>query len=569
MQNNGSLMIVEAFKEEGVEVVFGYPGGAVLNIYDEIYKQHYFRHIMARHEQGAVHSADGYARSSGKTGVAIVTSGPGFTNAITGIATAYTDSIPLVIISGQVPMAMIGTDAFQEIDAVGISRSCTKHNYLVKSVKDLPRVLKEAFYVAKTGRPGPVLVDIPKDISAAVGEFNYLQTIEMQTYKPHTKANYRQLVKVAELIKDAKKPLFYLGGGVVLSGAADVFRALSAQTAIPAVETLMARGVLPFNNESLLGMVGMHGSYAANMAMSEADLIIALGARFDDRVTAKLEEFARAATIIHIDIDPSNIGKIVKAHLHIVADLKDALDGLLGLLSDYDAAKIASWLEKLHNYSSVYPLSYENTGAGAPLKPQFVIEQTAKILGENAIVVTDVGQHQMWAAQFFPFMRARQFITSGGFGTMGFGFSAALGAKVANPHAPVVNFTGDGSILMNSQEMMTAVAEGIPVINVILNNNYLGMVRQWQTLFYESRFSSTVLDAQPDFIKLAQSYGGVGYKVLTAQDLSSALEDALRQNKPCFIDVAVDRNENVLPMVPVGGTLYNMILDDKEGRGSS
>lgn len=569
MQINGSLMIVEAFKEEGVEVVFGYPGGAVLNIYDEIYKQHYFRHIMARHEQGAVHSADGYARSSGKTGVAIVTSGPGFTNAITGIATAYTDSIPLVVISGQVPMAMIGTDAFQEIDAVGISRSCTKHNYLVKSVKDLPRILKEAFYVAKTGRPGPVLVDVPKDISAAVGEFKYPQTIEMQTYKPHTKANYRQLVKVAELIKDAKKPLFYLGGGVVLSGAVDVFRALSAQTAIPAVETLMARGVLPFNNESLLGMVGMHGSYAANMAMSEADLIIALGARFDDRVTAKLEEFARAATIIHIDIDPSNIGKIVKAHLPIVADLKDALDGLLGLLADYDAAKIASWLEKIHNYSSVYPLSYENTGAGAPLKPQFVIEQTAKILGDDAIVVTDVGQHQMWAAQFFPFTRARQFITSGGLGTMGFGFPAALGAKVANPHAPVVNFTGDGSILMNSQEMMTAVAEGIPVINVILNNNYLGMVRQWQTFFYESRFSSTVLDAQPDFIKLAQSYGGAGYKVLTAQDLSSALEDALRQNKPCFIDVAVDRNENVLPMVPVGGTLYNMILDDKEGRGRS
>lgn len=562
MELSGSLMVIEALKEEKVDVIFGYPGGAVLNIYDEIYKQDYFKHILTRHEQAAIHAADGYARASGRTGVAIVTSGPGFTNAVTGLATAYTDSIPMVVISGQVPTTMIGTDAFQEIDAVGISRPCTKHNYLVRNAAELPRILKEAFYVASTGRPGPVLVDIPKDVTAEIAEFNYPREVKMATYKPTTKGNPRQLKKAVEAIKRAEKPLFYVGGGVVLANAVEDFRELIANTTIPVVETLMARGCLRHDDKALLGMLGMHGTYAANMAMSETDLIIALGARFDDRVTGKLSEFAKHAEIIHVDIDPSSISKIVDVDYPIVGDLKNVIHELVPMLKDYNKDSIEDWIGRLENYNKIHPLGYKENGK--TIKPQWVIEKVGELFKEKCVVTTDVGQHQMWTAQFFPFVNKRQLVTSGGLGTMGFGFPAALGAKKAMEDKIVVNFTGDGSFQMNTQEMMTAVIEKIPVINIILNNNYLGMVRQWQTFFYEDRLSETVLEAQPDFVKLAEAYGGIGYRVDTKEDFEKALLDAVEKNQPAIIDVVVDRNENVLPMVPAGGTLYNMILEYKD-----
>lgn len=563
MQLNGSEMIIHALKNEGVKVVFGYPGGAALNIYDEIYKQNFFEHILTRHEQAAIHAADGYARASGEVGVAIVTSGPGFTNAVTGIATAYMDSIPLVIISGQVPTTLIGTDAFQEIDAVGISRPCTKHNFLVKSIEELPRILKEAFYIARSGRPGPVHIDLPKDISATVGEFNYPNEIKLQTYKPTYKGNPRQIKKVAQAILESKKPLLYIGGGCVASKSSNLIREFCEITHIPVVETLMARGVMPYNHPDLLGMVGMHGSYVANMAMSETDLIIALGARFDDRVTGKLSEFAKYAQIVHIDIDPSSISKIVDVTYPIVGDVSSVLEELLGLIkNDFEVKNILPWKETLERYNKLHPLSYEDSQE--VLKPQWIIKKVGEILGNEALISTDVGQHQMWAAQFYPFNFPRQFITSGGLGTMGFGLPAAMGAKKAFPQKVSINITGDGSILMNIQELMTCSVYNIPVINIILNNNYLGMVRQWQTFFYENRYSNTNLEIQPDFIKLAESFGGVGFVVNTKDEFVESLNKAINSNKSALLDVRIDRYENVLPMVPTGGALFNMMLEYKE-----
>lgn len=563
MQLNGSEMIIHALKNEGVKVVFGYPGGAALNIYDEIYKQNFFEHILTRHEQAAIHAADGYARASGEVGVAIVTSGPGFTNAVTGIATAYMDSIPLVIISGQVPTTLIGTDAFQEIDAVGISRPCTKHNFLVKSIEELPRILKEAFYIARSGRPGPVHIDLPKDISATVGEFNYPNEIKLQTYKPTYKGNPRQIKKVSQAILESKKPLLYIGGGCVASKSSNLIREFCEITHIPVVETLMARGVMPYNHPDLLGMVGMHGSYVANMAMSETDLIIALGARFDDRVTGKLSEFAKYAQIIHIDIDPSSISKIVDVTYPIVGDVSSVLEELLGLIkNDFEVKNILPWKETLERYNKLHPLSYEDSQE--VLKPQWIIKKVGEILGNEALISTDVGQHQMWAAQFYPFNFPRQFITSGGLGTMGFGLPAAMGAKKAFPKKVSINITGDGSILMNIQELMTCSVYNIPVINIILNNNYLGMVRQWQTFFYENRYSNTNLEIQPDFIKLAESFGGVGFVVNTKDEFVESLNKAINSNKSALLDVRIDRYENVLPMVPTGGALFNMMLEYKE-----
>lgn len=563
MQLNGSEMIIHALKNEGVKVVFGYPGGAALNIYDEIYKQNFFEHILTRHEQAAIHAADGYARASGEVGVAIVTSGPGFTNAVTGIATAYMDSIPLVIISGQVPTTLIGTDAFQEIDAVGISRPCTKHNFLVKSIEELPRILKEAFYIARSGRPGPVHIDLPKDISATVGEFNYPNEIKLQTYKPTYKGNPRQIKKVAQAILESKKPLLYIGGGCVASKSSNLIREFCEITHIPVVETLMARGVMPYNHPDLLGMVGMHGSYVANMAMSETDLIIALGARFDDRVTGKLSEFAKYAQIVHIDIDPSSISKIVDVTYPIVGDVSSVLEELLGLIkNDFEVKNILPWRETLERYNKLHPLSYEDSQE--VLKPQWIIKKVGEILGNEALISTDVGQHQMWAAQFYPFNFPRQFITSGGLGTMGFGLPAAMGAKKAFPKKVSINITGDGSILMNIQELMTCSVYNIPVINIILNNNYLGMVRQWQTFFYENRYSNTNLEIQPDFIKLAESFGGVGFVVNTKNEFAESLNKAINSNKSALLDVRIDRYENVLPMVPTGGALFNMMLEYKE-----
>jgi acetolactate synthase, large subunit, biosynthetic type len=561
---SGSRMVMEALREEGVETVFGYPGGAALNIYDETYKQSYFKHVLTRHEQAAVHAADGYARASGKVGVAFVTSGPGFTNAVTGLATAYSDSIPLILISGQVPTSLIGTDAFQEIDAVGISRPCVKHNYLVRSIEELPRILKEAFYIARSGRPGPVHVDIPKDITAAVGDFDYPTEIKMPTYKPTYKGNAKQIKKALEVIAEAKRPLLYLGGGVVAANASELVRKFSAKTGIPAVETLMGLGVLAHEDKNLLSMVGMHGSYAANMAMSETDLIIALGVRFDDRVTGKLSEFAKHAKIIHVDIDPSSISKIVNAHFPIVGDLNCVLEEMVEKVT-VNEQNLTAWREILARYDALNPLDYKDSDE--IIKPQWVVCETAKILkesGKDAVIATDVGQHQMWVAQFYPFDRPRQLITSGGQGTMGFGLPAAIGAKNAMPESTVVNFTGDGSILMNIQELMTATEIDKPVINIILNNNFLGMVRQWQTFFYGERYSSTDLSLQPDFAKIAEGFGGAGFVCRTKDEFRSALKEAMTCGKTAVLDVRVDRFEDVLPMVPAGAAIYNMILKSKE-----
>jgi acetolactate synthase-1/2/3 large subunit len=556
-------MVIEALRKENVTVVFGYPGGAIMNVYDEVYKQDYFQHILTRHEQAAIHAADGYARSSGDVGVAFVTSGPGFTNAVTGLATAYMDSVPLVVISGQVPITMIGTDAFQEIDAVGISRPCVKHNYLVKDIKDLPRILKEAFYIARTGRPGPVHVDLPKDISAQIGKFEYPDSIKMQTYKPNYKGNARQIKKAVSAIAESKRPVLYVGGGAISSNASELIRKFAKLTGIPAVETLMARGVMGDENPLLLGMLGMHGCYSANMAMSEADLMIAFGPRFDDRVTGKLSEFAKHAKIIHVDIDPSSIGKLVDVDFPIVGDLKNVIEAMMPLAKDkIDSDKYKTWRDLLNRYNEIHPLKYEDSDA--VLKPQWVIERVGEVLGDKAFITTDVGQHQMWSAQFYPFSFPRQFVTSGGLGTMGFGLPAALGVKRANPDKVSINFTGDGSILMNIQELMTAVESNIPVVNIILNNQYLGMVRQWQTFFYDKRYSSTDINAQPDFVKLAESFGALGMRVKTKEEFDKALDEAIKSDKVVFIDVNVDRLENVLPMVPAGGTLYNMMLEYKE-----
>lgn len=563
MKMSGAQMVCEALIAEGVTTVFGYPGGAIMNIYDAIYKQDGFEHILTRHEQAAVHAADGYARATGKVGVAMVTSGPGFTNAVTGIATAFTDSIPLVVISGQVPLSLIGTDGFQEIDAVGISRPCTKHNYLVNSLEELPRILKEAFYIASSGRPGPVLVDVPKDITAEMGEFIYPKEVHIPTYKPSYKGNDRQIKKAVEAIMESKKPLLYLGGGVILSNAGELVKEFANLTQIPAVETLMARGIMGYDNPLLLGMPGMHGNYSSNMAMSETDLIISLGARFDDRVTGKLSEFAKYADIIHVDIDPANIGKIVDVDYPIVGSVADVLEKMTSLLKHHvNPDRYQPWREILTRYNELHPLKYEDSDE--VLKPQWVIQRVGELVGKDAVITSDVGQHQMWAAQFYPFDRPRQWINSGGLGTMGFGFPAAMGAKKGVPDKVVINFTGDGSILMNMQELVTASEYKIPVINIILNNHFLGMVRQWQTFFYDKRYSATDLSFQPNFKALAEACGGIGYDVTTKKEFDEALADAIKQNRVCFMNVIISRFENVLPMVPAGGALYNMLLEHKD-----
>jgi acetolactate synthase-1/2/3 large subunit len=564
MQISGAQMVIEALIAENVDTVFGYPGGAIMNVYDEIYKQDGFEHILTRHEQAALHAAEGYSKASGKVGVAMITSGPGFTNAVTGLADAYMDSIPMVVISGQVPMSLIGTDAFQEIDAVGISRSCTKHNYLVTDANDLARILKEAFYIASSGRPGPVHVDIPKDVTAQIAEFDYSKPVELETYKPNTKGNTRQIKKAVEAMAKAKRPLFYLGGGIINSNASKQVREFVKMTQIPAVETFMARGTLSYDDPMLISMLGMHGSYAANMAMSETDLVIALGARFDDRVTGKLSEFAKNADVIHVDIDPASISKLVNANYPIVGDVKIVVEAMIELASQQiNPAKYVPWVDTINNFDKLHPLRYNEDSDR--IKPQWVIERIGELLGDDANITTDVGQHQMWSAQFYPFTRARQFISSGGLGTMGFGFPAAIGVKRADMDRVSINVTGDGSILMNIQELMTAVEKKLPVINVILNNNFLGMVRQWQTLFYDKRHSETDLSAQPDFVKVAESFGGIGYRVKTKEEFDAALKDAVEKNIVAIIDVQVHRMENVLPMVPAGGSLFNMmLLENKE-----
>ncbi|AXH09807.1 acetolactate synthase, large subunit, biosynthetic type [Malaciobacter halophilus] len=558
MKMTGAKMVIESLHQEGVKTVFGYPGGAIMNVYDEIYKQNYFEHILNRHEQASIHAAEGYARSTGKVGVAIVTSGPGFTNAVTGLATAYMDSIPLVVISGQVPTAIIGTDGFQEIDAVGISRPCTKHNYLVNKIEDLPRIIKEAFHIASTGRPGPVHIDIPKDITAQVANFEYPKEVNLPTYKPTVKYNKRQLKKAMTAISKAKKPLLYVGGGAILANCGHEIREFAKKANIPVVETLMARGIMGHDNPLLIGMLGMHGEFAANMAAYETDLLISLGARFDDRVTGRLDEFASKAKVIHVDIDPATIEKLVKADYPIVGDLKVTVEGMLSTLGEFELNDYSNWVALLNEYREKEPLRYIDSNT--VIKPQWPIQRVGEILGSKAIVSTDVGQHQMWTAQFYPFSFPRQFITSGGLGTMGFGLPAAMGVAKGNPDKVSINFSGDGSILMNIQELMTCVESNLPVITIILNNNYLGMVRQWQTMFYENRLSETDLSMQPDFKMLIEAFGGIGYRVTTKDEFDKALKDAVDKKKPAMIEVIVERNEEVLPMVPNGHALNEMTL---------
>ncbi len=558
MKMNGAKMVTESLKEEGVEVVFGYPGGAIMNVYDEIYKQSFFQHILTRHEQAAIHAAEGYAKSTGKVGVAIVTSGPGFTNAVTGLADAYMDSIPIVVISGQVPTSIIGTDGFQEIDAVGISRPCTKHNYLVNKIEDIPRIMKEAFHIASTGRPGPVHVDIPKDITAKISNFEYPKEVNIPTYKPTVKYNKRQLKKAMEAIASSKKPLLYVGGGAILANCSSEIREFAKMVNIPVVETLMARGVMGHTNDLLIGMLGMHGEFAANMAAHDTDLLISLGARFDDRVTGRLDEFAKKARVIHIDIDPASIGKLVDTNFPIVGDLKVTVAGMIEAVKDMEFNDFSNWVSLLRDYKKKEPLKYNDSAT--VLKPQWVIQRVGQLLGENAIISTDVGQHQMWTGQFYPFSFPRQFNTSGGLGTMGYGLPAAMGVARGNRDKISINFTGDGSILMNIQELMTCVESNLPVINIILNNNYLGMVRQWQTLFYENRLAETDLSVQPDFVKLVEAFGGIGYRVTTKEEFDKALNDAIEKKKVAMIEVIISRDEIVLPMVPNGHALNEMTL---------
>ena len=564
MERTGAYILLESLKREGVDILFGYPGGAVIDIYDELPRHPEIRHILTRHEQGAVHAADGYARASGKVGCCLVTSGPGATNTVTGIATAYADSIPLVVITGQVPTQLIGNDAFQEVDIVGITRPCTKHNFLVKDVKKLALTIRQAFYLARSGRPGPVLVDLPKDIVQATAEFLWPDEVSMRSYNPTYKPNVNQLRRAAELLAEAQRPVLLCGGGVVMADAATEATALARELRIPVTATLMGLGAFPATDELFLGMVGMHGTYAANLAINNADLVICAGARFDDRVTGKIAAFAPKARIVHIDIDPTSIRKNVQVDIPVVGDCKLALTGILDICRskypDKDwAMQHALWLKDVASWKKSKPLSYQPSEGGA-IKPQEVIEALRELTRGDAIIATEVGQHQMWAAQYYEFTKPRTLLTSGGLGTMGYGFPAAIGAQLALPDRMVIAVAGDGSLQMNIQELATAVANKLPVKVIILNNRHLGMVRQWQELFYGGNYSSTNMEAQPDFVRLAEAYGAEGYRIERAEDLLPELEKALSTPNPAFVDVRVEREENVYPIVPAGAALDEMLL---------
>ncbi|GIX46161.1 MAG: acetolactate synthase [Candidatus Tectimicrobiota bacterium] len=557
----GAEIFVQSLLREGVDTIFGHPGGAILPINDALYDSP-IRHILTRHEQGAVHMAEGYARATGRPGVVLVTSGPGGTNVVTGLTNAFMDSTPIVVFTGQVPTPVIGNDAFQEADIVGITRSCTKHNYLVKDVRDLARIIKEAFYIARTGRPGPVLVDIPKDVSMSECEFVYPESVHLRGYKPTIVGHAGQIRRAAEMIAQAQRPVIYAGGGVIHAGASEELRTLAELTVIPVTCTLMGLGGFPGVHELWLGMLGMHGTVAANMAMNDADLVIAIGARFDDRVTGNLEEFCVGAKFIHIDIDPSSIGKNVRVDLPIVGDAKHCLQRLLQELRSIDKdwkAAHADWLAQIAAWQAKYPLRYHQEPEGE-LLPQFVCEQIYEVTQGEAIITTEVGQHQMWAAQYYHFMRPRQFITSGGLGTMGFGFPAAIGAQVAYPDALVIDIAGDGSFQMTMQELATAVQYDLPVIVAILNNHSLGMVRQWQQFFYGGRYADSSLEVSPDYVKLAEAFGAVGLRATRPEEVRPVLEKAIRLRRPTVIDFVVKTDENVFPMIPAGGSIKDMLL---------
>jgi acetolactate synthase-1/2/3 large subunit len=551
----GARQVVESLINENVEYLFGYPGGVVIPIFDELYDTD-INFVLTRHEQGAIHAADGYARATGKPGVCIATSGPGATNLITGLATAHMDSIPMVVLTGQVSTEMIGNDAFQEADVTGITRPVTKHNYLVQDIKDLARTIKEAFYIATTGRPGPVLVDIPVNISNADGEYDYDFDIDIRGYKPVYDGHPIQIKKAAELIKKSKRPVIYSGGGVVLSDASEELRTLVEKTQIPITTTLLGLGAYPETDPLSLEMLGMHGTYYANHMVNESDLLIAIGARFDDRVTGKISEFIPHAKVIHIDIDPASVSKNVDVDIPIVGDCKKVLQELNAIV---EAPQIDEWIAEGKAVKESHPLFYNKDADD--IKPQHVIERIYDLTKGDAVICTEVGQHQMWAAQYYKYTRPRTFISSGGLGTMGFGLPAAIGAQLGVPGKKVINIAGDGSIQMNIQELIVAVQFKLPVVVAILNNGFLGMVRQWQQLFYDKRYSSTCIKAAPDFVKLAEAYGALGIRVEKKEDVDEAIKTALAQtDRPVIIDFLVSPEENVYPFVPAGKTVKDTIM---------
>ncbi|MPV85486.1 biosynthetic-type acetolactate synthase large subunit [Ostreibacterium oceani] len=556
----GAEMVVRSLQLEGVKYVFGYPGGAILHVYDELFKQDAVEHILVRHEQAATHAADGYARATGKPGVALVTSGPGITNAITGIATAYMDSVPMIVISGQVPSQLIGTDAFQEVDAIGITRPCVKHSYLVKDIRELPETMKKAFHIATTGRPGPVHIDLPKDVSGAEGVFDYPDRVEMRSYNPNTQGHRKQIVKAVELLKTAKRPMVYTGGGVVQGNASDLMRQVIKRYQLPITNTLMGLGSEAADSPNFLGMLGMHGTYEANMAMHHCDVLFAVGARFDDRITGKIEKFCPHAKIIHIDVDPSSISKIIKVDVPIVGDVRVVLEKFLEAMNaSAETPDYSNWWQQIREWQAVDSLYYDNSDT--VIKPQYVMQVLHRLTGGNAIVTSDVGQHQMWAAQYYGFQSPRKWINSGGLGTMGFGYPAAIGAKLACPDEEVFCVTGEGSIQMMLQEMSTALQYHVPTNIICLNNMYLGMVRQWQEFFYDKRYSMSYMDALPDFVKLAESYGHVGMKIERPSDVEGALKEAIAlKDRTVFLDFITDQNENVFPMIPSGAGHHEMLL---------
>lgn len=563
MELTGAEIFVECLKAEGVETIFGYPGGAVLHIYDALYKEaEHVNHILVRHEQAAVHAAEGYAKATNRPGVVLVTSGPGATNAVTGIADAYMDSVPLVVFTGQVPRHLIGNDAFQEVDIVGITRPCVKHNFLVTDVKDLALTVKKAFYIASTGRPGPVLVDIPKDITAARCEFEYPKDISIRSYNPTVKGNKRQIRRAIDLMLESKRPILYTGGGVVLSGGAAELTQLARELKFPVTNTLMGLGAYPATDPLFVGMLGMHGTYEANHAMHQSDLVIAIGARFDDRVTGNIEKFCPHAKIIHVDIDPASISKNVKVDIPIVGDVKRVLGDLLEELhsrKDWQTADLSAWWAQINEWRKTDCLKYDQDNES--IRSQFVVEKLWEVTGGDAYVTSDVGQHQMWAAQFYKFDKPNRWINSGGLGTMGFGLPAAMGVQIAYPEATVACITGDGSIQMNIQELSTCMQYQLPIKIITLNNGYLGMVRQWQEFFYQKRYSMSYMDALPDFVKLAEAYGHVGMRIERPADVEGALKEAIAmKNRLVFMDFITKRESNVYPMVPANAGHNEMIL---------
>ena len=566
MKLNGSKILIECLKKEGIKHIYGYPGGVVLNIFDHLYDEKGLELILTRHEQAAVHAADGYARASGKVGVAIVTSGPGATNTVTGIATAYMDSIPLVVFTGQVPTMLIGNDAFQEADIVGITRPCTKHNYLVKDVKDLAKTIREAFHIASTGRPGPVLIDLPKDVTTTSAEFEWPKQVDIRSYNPTYHGNKWMIKQSIQMISKAKKPVIMAGGGVILSGASKELKEFAEKTKIPVTMTLMGLGGFPGTNKLSMGMLGMHGTYYANKAIQGSDLVIGIGVRFDDRVTGRTEDFAPNAKIIHIDIDPTSIRKNVDVDLPVVGDVKSILTDLLTEMKKHKeqwGAVRNSWLKQIDSWKKERPLSYNFDKK--IIKPEFVVEKIYEITKGKAIICTEVGQHQMWAAQYYKYDEPRKWLSSGGLGTMGYGFPAAIGAQMACPNETVFDIAGDGSIQMNIQELATAVINKLPIKIAILNNRFLGMVRQWQELFFNERYAHTNLDVTPDFVKLAEAYGAVGLRATTPDEVVPVIKESLKvKDKPVMMDFITDWKSKVYPMVPAGAAIDEMIFDEEK-----